>query len=88
MLIPGLPGRPTRPGREVPAWVVRPVGSTVLEKGADVASKDDFGLTPLLLAAWKGHEAVVKLLLEKGADVEDNFTNGRTPLWWGCREGT
>jgi hypothetical protein len=26
----GLPGRPTRPGREVPAWVVRPVGSTDL----------------------------------------------------------
>jgi hypothetical protein len=27
-LIPGLAGRPTRPGREVPAWIVRPVGST------------------------------------------------------------
>ena len=39
--------------------------------------------TPLLLAAAKGYEAVVKLLLGTGkvdADVKDN--DGRTPLWW------
>jgi ankyrin repeat protein len=39
----------------------------LLEKGADLESKDYFGWTPLLLAREKGHEAVVKLLLEKGA---------------------
>ena len=43
----------------------------LLEKGADVESKDtDYGQTPLSWAAENGHEAVVKLLLEKGADVE------------------
>ena len=42
----------------------------LLEKGADVESKDRYGQTPLSWAAEKGHEAVVKLLLEKGADVE------------------
>ena len=43
----------------------------LLEKGADVESKDRiYGQTPLLWAAGTGHEAVVKLLLEKGADVE------------------
>ena len=55
----------------------------LLEKGADVESKDDDGQTPLSRAAMYGHsyEAVVKLLLEKGADVEskDRYY-GRTPL--------
>jgi ankyrin repeat protein len=32
-----------------------------------VKSKDVVGKTPLLLATWNGHEAVMKLLLEKGA---------------------
>ena len=40
----------------------------LLEKGADVESKSNIGQTPLLLAAWNGHKAVVKLLLEKGAE--------------------
>jgi len=33
-----------------------------------VESKDNVGQTPLLLATWNGHGAVVKLLLEKGAE--------------------
>jgi ankyrin repeat protein len=37
----------------------------LLEKGADVESKDDVGQTPLL---WARNEAVVKLLLEKGTE--------------------
>ena len=37
----------------------------LLEKGADVESKDRAGHTPLSRAARNGHEAVVKLLLEK-----------------------
>ena len=40
----------------------------LLEKGADVESKDDVGQTPLSWAARGGHKAVVKLLLEKGAE--------------------
>jgi ankyrin repeat protein len=40
----------------------------LLEKGADVESKDAVGQTPLSRAATGGHKAVVKLLLEKGAE--------------------
>jgi ankyrin repeat protein len=39
----------------------------LLEKGADVESKDRYdGRTPLSWAANNGHEAVVKLLLQEG----------------------
>jgi hypothetical protein len=39
----------------------------LLEKVAELESKDkSYGLTPLLYAVEKEHEAVVKLLLEKG----------------------
>jgi ankyrin repeat protein len=45
-----------------------------------VDSKDRYGRTPLLRAAEKGHEAVVKLLLEKVADVDSKDNNSRIPL--------
>jgi ankyrin repeat protein len=38
--------------------------------------------TPLLWAADKGHEVVVKLLLEKGAELETKDNYGQTPLLW------
>jgi ankyrin repeat protein len=37
----------------------------LLGKGADLESKDNSSQTPLSLAAWYGHEAVMQLLLEK-----------------------
>ena len=51
----------------------------LLEKGAELESKDEYGRTPLSWAAENGHEAVVKLLLEKGAELEskDNRMVGR-----------
>jgi ankyrin repeat protein len=61
----------------------------LLEKGAELESKDIFGRTrgrtPLSLAAEKGHKSVMKLLLEKIAEL-DIFgrTRGRTPLSGGC----
>ena len=39
----------------------------LLEKGAELETKDGYSRTPLSWAADSGHEAVVKLLLEKGA---------------------
>jgi ankyrin repeat protein len=61
----------------------------LLEKGANLESKDDYyGRTPLSWAAEKGHEAVVKLLLDKGANLESkDKENGRTPLSWAAENG-
>jgi ankyrin repeat protein len=41
----------------------------LLEKGAELETKDKFGRTPLLWATESGHEAVVTLLLHKSADM-------------------
>ena len=41
----------------------------LIEAGADVNKARDNGVTPLFIAAHKGHEAVVRALIEAGADV-------------------
>jgi Ankyrin repeats (3 copies) len=63
----------------------------LLQSGADPELKNNNGLTPLSLAAWKRHEGIVSLLLATGKvdiDVKDN--HGLTPLSraaWNNREG-
>jgi ankyrin repeat protein len=61
----------------------------LLDKGAELETKDtEYGQTPLLWAAEKGHEAVVKLLLDKGAELETKDTEyGQTPLSWAAWNG-
>jgi len=50
--------------------------------------KDSLGGTPLLWAAWNGHEAVVKMLLDtEKVDVNSKNIYGRTPLLWAARYG-
>ena len=49
---------------------------------------DNNGRTPLMWAAWNGHDRAVKLLLERediSPDRPDN--NGRTPLMWAAGNG-
>src|SRR5256885_1924216 len=46
------------------------VGSLLIEKGADLNSRNKFGSTALSLAAHTGHPSFVKLLLERGASLE------------------
>jgi ankyrin repeat protein len=50
---------------------------SLLERGADVATKNNYGCTALHRAACHGHEAVVLLLLEKGGAVA-----AKTALLW------
>ena len=42
--------------------------------------RQDYGKTPLMIAAYNGHEAIVRLLLEAGADKEAKDHEGKTPL--------
>ncbi|XP_056145493.1 ankyrin repeat domain-containing protein 50 [Lampris incognitus] len=56
------------------------VASLLLERGADPVHRDRDGMTPLLLAAYEGHEDIVELLLEAGADVDETASpDANTP---------
>ncbi|KAH9203322.1 hypothetical protein DL95DRAFT_234638, partial [Leptodontidium sp. 2 PMI_412] len=48
----------------------------------DSNSHDACHRTPLMLATWKGHERVVRLLLSKdNVDPNRRDKHGKTPLW-------
>jgi ankyrin repeat protein len=42
----------------------------LLERSAELDSRDNGGQTPLSWAATNGHEAMVRVLLEKGAELK------------------
>ena len=58
----------------------------LLEKGADVESKDSVWPDAAIRGRRRA-EAVVKLLLEKGADVESKDDDGETPLSLAAEKG-
>ncbi|MGQ0750211.1 MAG: ankyrin repeat domain-containing protein [Betaproteobacteria bacterium] len=43
---------------------------TLLQSGTDINAKDRYGQTALMLAAHRGHAAMVELLIERGADLD------------------
>jgi ankyrin repeat protein len=45
------------------------------------------GLTPMSIAASRGHIDTVRLLLEHGADLSATDDNGSTPLTWAAEKG-
>lgn len=51
-----------------------------LEQGANVAARNRFGSTPLLLAAGNGHRKAVRVLLDAGSDINHRNLAGSTPL--------
>ena len=46
------------------------------EKPNQVNALSDQGLSPFLLAAYRGNNEVAKLLIERGADIHSCFSEG------------
>ncbi len=59
----------------------------LLEKGADVNSRNMDGWTALMLAAWNGNTETVELLLDEGADVNSKSISGWTALMFAAANG-
>jgi len=58
-----------------------------LKLGEDVNAKDNFGETPLFLAAFNGHKDVAELMIAKGAAVNVKAKNNATPLHYAAMQG-
>ncbi len=52
----------------------------LIREGANVNAKDEYGRTPLMLAAQNHSVAIVELLIDKGAEVDARDNDDRTPL--------
>eukprot|EP00611_Tribonema_gayanum_P008680 TRINITY_DN1826_c0_g1_i4.p2 TRINITY_DN1826_c0_g1~~TRINITY_DN1826_c0_g1_i4.p2 ORF type:complete len:289 (-),score=113.48 TRINITY_DN1826_c0_g1_i4:444-1235(-) len=57
------------------------------DAGADVAAKDDQGMTPLHLAARDGQAALVAALLDSDAPLEAVDAQGHTPRYYAEHKG-
>ena len=57
-----------------------PIVQYLIQKGANIDSKDMYKETPLHHACWKGNLTVVQYLIEKGANIEAKDRNQYTPL--------
>lgn len=59
----------------------------LLSTKADLKSVDDYGITPLFLAAQYGQFTCLKALTSAGADVDFQAADGATPLLIASQEG-
>lgn len=60
---------------------------SIINHGACVEVKNNFGVTPLIWAANNNHLETMKALINRGADVEAKANNGRTPIMWAATWG-
>src|SRR5205823_13294728 len=77
-----LAGAADLPGSREALWAAVRGGdpkavAAVLDAGADVNARNEYGVTALWIAASKGKPAVVGLLLDRGADP-----NARDGIWY------
>ena len=58
------------------------IANLLLEKGADIEAKDDYGNTPLWRSVFasQGRGEMITLLLSKGADPNNANGSGVSPL--------
>ena len=63
-----------------------PIAKTLLQRGIDVNGRNQYNLTPLLIASEQRSQIpIAKLLLSHGADVNATDAEGRTPLFIASR---
>jgi ankyrin repeat protein len=58
----------------------------LLDAGANIEARGQFGMTALMLATLKGNTKVVELLLARGAKVDARADNGATALMTAARD--
>ena len=63
------------------AWNVV-IAKYLVARGGEVDAKNQFGMTPLHLAAFTKDTEIVQFLISKGADVHAKSNSGETPLHW------
>ncbi len=56
------------------------IAAALIEAGAEINSRDPYGVTPLMFAAISGSPKTMELLMSKGADVRAKDEDGRTAL--------
>ncbi len=59
----------------------------LIDKEAEIDSKDDMGVTALSYAAFKGHKEIATMLIKAGADVNSQDDNKLTPLFRASQSG-
>ena len=85
------PQRPQAPMNSL--YLAANLGSTELladllsEKSIDIDQQTEEGDTPLMVAAFRGHLRVVRILLDKEADVTITADGGLTALLWSAKAG-
>jgi len=54
---------------------------------SDLDAPREYGLTPLMRAAWSGRLDVIELLLARGVRVQQKNLDGNNALWLACVSG-
>jgi len=52
----------------------------LIEAGADINVRNNYGNTALMLSSWYGSIDIVKTLIEAGADINEHDNDGDTAL--------
>jgi ankyrin repeat protein len=63
------------------------IAKVLIANGAEINVKDNFGETPLLLAAYSGYIDVVQLLLDNKAEINSKANDGAIPLHLAAAKG-
>ena len=59
----------------------------LLDRGANIEEKDNYGITPIHRAAWEGQTDTVEFLLDRGANIEEKNNRGYTPIHSAAENG-